>query len=90
MTPKTIKSVDQEKQDTFSCKHEITLKSMEFSEGDEQLCLLTVYLSHIMFVFIICLSFFLPFIHTFHLFLDFVIHLCSSCLFECMCNQGSR
>ena len=42
MTPKTIKSVDQEKQDTFSCKHENTLKSMEFSEGDEQLCLLTV------------------------------------------------
>ena len=42
MTPKSIKSVDQEKQDTFSCKHENTLKSMEFSEGDEQLCLLTV------------------------------------------------
>ena len=39
MTPKTIKYVDQEKQDNFSCKHEITLKSMEFSEGDEQLCL---------------------------------------------------
>ena len=45
MTPKLIKSVDQEKQDTFSCKHENTLKSMEFSEGDEQLCLLTVALS---------------------------------------------
>ena len=42
MTPKTIKYVDQEKQDTFSCKHENTLKSMEFSEGDEQLCLLAV------------------------------------------------
>ena len=37
------KHVDQEKQDTFSCKHENTLKSMEFSEGDEQLCLLTVH-----------------------------------------------
>ena len=37
MTPKTIKCVDQEKQDTFSCKHENTLKSMEFSEGGEQL-----------------------------------------------------
>ena len=36
MTPKTIK-----KQDNFSCKHENTLKSMEFSEGDEYLCLLT-------------------------------------------------
>ena len=43
MTPKTIKCVDQEKQDTFSWKHENTLKSMEFSEGDEQLCLLTVH-----------------------------------------------
>ena len=43
MTPKTITNVDQEKQDNFSCKHENTLKSMEFSEGDEQLCLLTVY-----------------------------------------------
>ena len=47
MTPKTIKCVDQEKQDTFSCnenmRYENTLKSMEFSEGDEQLCLLTVY-----------------------------------------------
>ena len=42
MTRKTIKYVDQEKQDNFSCKHENTLKSMEFSEGDEQLCLLTV------------------------------------------------
>ena len=42
MTPKTIKCVDQENQDTFSFKHENTLKSMEFSEGDEQLCLLTV------------------------------------------------
>ena len=42
MTPKTIKCVDQEKQDTFSCKHENTLKSMEFSEVGEQLCLLTV------------------------------------------------
>ena len=39
---KTIKCVDQEKQDTFSCKNENTLKSMEFSKGDEQLCLLTV------------------------------------------------
>ena len=44
MTPKAIKCVDQEKQDTFSCKHENTLKSMDFSEGDEQLCLLTVAL----------------------------------------------
>ena len=43
MTSKTIKYVDQEKQDIFSCKHENTLKSMEFSEGDEQLCLLTDY-----------------------------------------------
>ena len=42
MTPKTIKYVDQEKQDNFSCKHENTLKSVEFSEGDEQLFLLTV------------------------------------------------
>ena len=42
MTPKTIKYVDQERQDNFSCKHENTLKSMEFSESDEQLCLLTV------------------------------------------------
>ena len=41
MTPKTIKYVDQKKQDNFSCKHENTLKSMEFSEGDEYLCLLT-------------------------------------------------
>ena len=32
MAPKTIRYVDQEKQD----------KNMEFSEGDEQLCLLTV------------------------------------------------
>ena len=38
---KTIKYVAQEKQDNFSCKHENTLKSMEFSEGDEQLRLLT-------------------------------------------------
>ena len=43
MTPRTIKYVDQEKQDIFSCKHENTWKSMEFSEGDEQLCLLTVF-----------------------------------------------
>ena len=43
MTPKTIKCVDHEKQDTFSCKHENTLKSMEFSKGDKQLCLLTVH-----------------------------------------------
>ena len=43
MTPKAIKYVDQEKQNIFSCKHENILKSMEFSEGDEQLCLLTVY-----------------------------------------------
>ena len=42
MTPKTLKCVDQEKQDNFSCKHENTLKSMEFFESDEQLCLLTV------------------------------------------------
>ena len=42
ITPKTIKYVDQKKQDNFSCKHENTLKSMEFSEGDEHLiCLLT-------------------------------------------------
>ena len=41
MTSKTIKYVDQKKQDNFSCKHENTLKSMEFSEGDEYLCLLT-------------------------------------------------
>ena len=47
MTSKTIKYVDQEKQDNFSCKHENTLKSMEFSEGDEQLCLLTVYVQHL-------------------------------------------
>ena len=32
---KTIKYVDQKKQDNFSCKHEKTLKFMEFSEGDE-------------------------------------------------------
>ena len=43
MTPKTLQCVDQEKQDNFSCKHENTLKSMEFFESDEQLCLLTVY-----------------------------------------------
>ena len=42
MTQKTINYVDQERQDNFSCKHENTLKSTEFSEGDEQLCLLTV------------------------------------------------
>ena len=42
MTPKTINYVYQERQDNFSCKHENTLKSTEFSEGDEQLCLLTV------------------------------------------------
>ena len=42
MTPKTLKCVDKEKQDNFSCKHENTLKSMEFFESDEQLCLLTV------------------------------------------------
>ena len=36
MAPKTIRCVDQEKQDKN------TYKSMEFSEGDEQLCLLTV------------------------------------------------
>ena len=40
---KTINYVDQERQDNFSCKHENTLKSMEFSEGDKQLCLLTVH-----------------------------------------------
>ena len=34
MTPKTIKFVDQEKQDIFSCKHENTLKSMEFMSFD--------------------------------------------------------
>ena len=48
MTPKLIKYVDQEKQDNFSCKHENTLKYMEFSEGDEQLCLLTVHVGKIM------------------------------------------
>ena len=42
MTTKTLKCVDQEKQDNFSCKHENTLKSMEFFESDEQLYLLTV------------------------------------------------
>ena len=35
MTPKTYKYVDQEKQNNFSCKHEFTWKSMEFSEGGE-------------------------------------------------------
>ena len=44
MTPKTIKYVDQVQQDNFSCKLENTLKSMEFSEAEEQLCLLTVHL----------------------------------------------
>ena len=42
MRSKTLKYVDQEKQGIFSCEHENTLKSMEFSESDEQLCLLTV------------------------------------------------
>ena len=44
MTPKheNMKYVDQEKQHVFSCKHESTLKTMEFSESDEQLSLLTV------------------------------------------------
>ena len=37
MTPKTLTCVDQEKQDNFSCKHENTLKSMEFFGSDEQL-----------------------------------------------------
>ena len=46
MTPKTIKYVDQERQDNFSCKHENTWKSTEFSEGDEQLCLLTVAMAN--------------------------------------------
>ena len=45
MIPKTLKYVDSEKQDNFSCKHENTLKSMEFSESDEKLCLMTVHLS---------------------------------------------
>ena len=39
---KTLKYVDQEEQGIFSCEHENTLKFMEFSESDEQLCLLTV------------------------------------------------
>ena len=39
---KTLKCVDKEKQDIFSCKHENTVKSVEFFESDEQLCLLTV------------------------------------------------
>ena len=47
MTPKTIKNVNQEKQNTFSCKHENTLKSMEFSKGDEQLCLLPNYIKNV-------------------------------------------
>ena len=42
MAVKMLKCVDQEKQDNFSCKHEKTLKSMEFFESDEQSCLLTV------------------------------------------------
>ena len=42
---KTNKYVDHEQQDKFACEHENTLKSMEFSEGDEQLCLLTVCFS---------------------------------------------
>ena len=42
MAPKKLKCVGQEKQDNFSCKHKNTLKSMEFFESDEQLCLLTV------------------------------------------------
>ena len=42
MRPKTLKYVDQEKQGNFSYEHENTLKSMEFFESDEQLCLLTV------------------------------------------------
>ena len=41
MAPKTLKCVYQEKQDNFSCKHENTLKSMEFFESNKQLCLLT-------------------------------------------------
>ena len=57
MTPKTIKCVDHEKQDTFSCKHEKTLKSMEFSKGDEQLCLLTVVL-----IVLMCLLYFVFFL----------------------------
>ena len=44
MRSKTLKYVDKEKQGNFSCEHENTLKSMEFSESDEQLCLLTVCL----------------------------------------------
>ena len=39
-TPTTLKCVDPE---NFSCKHENTLKSMEYFESDEQLCLLTVH-----------------------------------------------
>ena len=46
MRSKTFKYVDQEKQGNFSCKHENTLKSMEFSESDEQLCLLTVRMAY--------------------------------------------
>ena len=42
MGPKPLKCVDQEKHDNCFCKHENTLKSMEFSVSDEQLCLLTV------------------------------------------------
>ena len=43
MRSKTLKYVDQERPGNFSCEHENTLKSMEFSKSDEQLCLLTVY-----------------------------------------------
>ena len=43
MRSKTLKYVDQEKQGNLSCEHENTFKSMEFSESDEQLYLLTVY-----------------------------------------------
>ena len=43
MRPKALKYVDQEKQGNISYEHENTLKSMEFSESDDQLWLLTVY-----------------------------------------------
>ena len=46
MRSKTLKYVDQEMQGNVSCEHENTLKSMEFSESDEQLCLLTVAVSN--------------------------------------------
>ena len=42
MRSKTLKYVDQKKQGNISCEHENTLKPMDFSKSDEQLCLLTV------------------------------------------------